>query len=99
MFDRPTFLSYTRCSKRLRCLLTSCAYCNSCCRIIWGYKILMLDVLFPLSVNKIIYIDSDQVSAASIASMCPMIILSPSTSSHQAICVHVSNFLLSNISL
>jgi len=30
-------------------------------RIIWGYKILMLDVLFPLSVPKIIYIDSDQV--------------------------------------
>jgi len=29
-------------------------------RIIWGYKILMLDVLFPLSVKKIIYIDSDQ---------------------------------------
>jgi len=25
-----------------------------------GYKILMLDVLFPLSVKKIIYIDSDQ---------------------------------------
>lgn len=31
-------------------------------RIIWGYKILMLDVLFPLSVPKIIYIDSDQVT-------------------------------------
>jgi len=33
-------------------------------RIIWGYKILMLDVLFPLSVPKIIYIDSDQVVRA-----------------------------------
>lgn len=30
-------------------------------RIIWGYKILFLDVLFPLNVKKIIYIDSDQV--------------------------------------
>ena len=30
-------------------------------RIIWGYKILFLDVLFPLDVKKIIYIDADQV--------------------------------------
>ena len=30
-------------------------------RIIWGYKILFLDVMFPLSVKKIIYIDADQV--------------------------------------
>lgn len=30
-------------------------------RIIWGYKILFLDVLFPLGVKKIIYVDSDQV--------------------------------------
>lgn len=30
-------------------------------RIIWGYKILFLDVLFPLNVNKIIYVDADQV--------------------------------------
>jgi hypothetical protein len=30
-------------------------------RIIWGYKILFLDVLFPLDVKKIIYVDSDQV--------------------------------------
>ena len=29
-------------------------------RIIWGYKILFLDVLFPLSVKKIIYVDADQ---------------------------------------
>jgi hypothetical protein len=32
-------------------------------RIIWGYKILFLDVMFPLSVKRIIYIDADQVSA------------------------------------
>ena len=29
-------------------------------RIIWGYKILFLDVLFPLSLNKIIFVDTDQ---------------------------------------
>ena len=30
-------------------------------RIIWGYKILFLEVLFPLDVKKIIYVDADQV--------------------------------------
>mmetsp|Transcript_32457 Transcript_32457/g.79034 ORF Transcript_32457/g.79034 Transcript_32457/m.79034 type:complete len:1653 (-) Transcript_32457:377-5335(-) len=30
-------------------------------RIIWGYKILFLDVLFPLNLKRIIYIDADQV--------------------------------------
>jgi len=30
-------------------------------RIIWGYKILFLDTLFPLSVRRVIYIDADQV--------------------------------------
>ncbi|KAL3801369.1 hypothetical protein HJC23_006979 [Cyclotella cryptica] len=30
-------------------------------RLIWGYKILFLDVLFPLDVKKIIYVDADQV--------------------------------------
>lgn len=30
-------------------------------RIIWGYKILFLDVLFPLDVKRIIYIDADQI--------------------------------------
>lgn len=30
-------------------------------RQIWGMKILFLDVLFPLSVKRIIYVDSDQV--------------------------------------
>lgn len=32
-------------------------------RIIWGYKILFLDVLFPLDVRKIIFVDADQVSS------------------------------------
>ncbi|CAB3410539.1 unnamed protein product [Caenorhabditis bovis] len=30
-------------------------------RIMWGYKILFLDVMFPLGVEKIIYVDADQV--------------------------------------
>lgn len=30
-------------------------------RTIWGYKILFLDVLFPLNVKKIIFVDADQV--------------------------------------
>jgi UDP-glucose:glycoprotein glucosyltransferase len=30
-------------------------------RVIWGYKILFLDVLFPLELNRIVYIDADQI--------------------------------------
>jgi UDP-glucose:glycoprotein glucosyltransferase len=30
-------------------------------RIIWGYKILFLDVLFPLNLDKVIFVDADQV--------------------------------------
>ena len=30
-------------------------------RMIWGYKILFLDVLFPLDLNKVIFVDADQV--------------------------------------
>ncbi|KAK7090839.1 UDP-glucose:glycoprotein glucosyltransferase 1-like isoform X2 [Littorina saxatilis] len=30
-------------------------------RIIWGYKILFLDVLFPLDVKKFIFVDADQI--------------------------------------
>lgn len=37
-------------------------------RLIWGYKILFLDVLFPLSVKKIIFVDADQVGLNSIVS-------------------------------
>ncbi|CAH1780753.1 unnamed protein product [Owenia fusiformis] len=33
-------------------------------RIIWGYKILFLDVLFPLGVQKIIFVDADQIVRA-----------------------------------
>lgn len=34
---------------------------NSYARFVLGYKILFLDVLFPLDVKKIIYVDADQV--------------------------------------
>lgn len=30
-------------------------------RMIWAYKILFLDVLFPLDLNKVIFVDADQV--------------------------------------
>lgn len=30
-------------------------------RIIWAYKILFLDVLFPLDLDKVIFVDADQV--------------------------------------
>jgi len=33
-------------------------------RIIWGYKILFLDVLFPLDVKKVIFVDTDQIVRA-----------------------------------
>lgn len=33
-------------------------------RVMWGYKILFLDVLFPLNVDKIIFVDADQVVRA-----------------------------------
>jgi len=41
-------------------------------RIIWGYKILFLDVLFPLDVKKVIYIDADQVVKADIKELYDM---------------------------
>uniref|UniRef100_H2ZD88 UDP-glucose glycoprotein glucosyltransferase 2 n=1 Tax=Ciona savignyi TaxID=51511 RepID=H2ZD88_CIOSA len=33
-------------------------------RTMWGYKILFLDVLFPLNVEKIIFVDADQIVRA-----------------------------------
>eukprot|EP01006_Ploeotia_vitrea_P055307 TRINITY_DN67984_c2_g6_i1.p1 TRINITY_DN67984_c2_g6~~TRINITY_DN67984_c2_g6_i1.p1 ORF type:complete len:1129 (-),score=117.80 TRINITY_DN67984_c2_g6_i1:1176-4562(-) len=33
-------------------------------RIIWAYKILFLDVLFPLSLDKVIFVDADQIVKA-----------------------------------
>ena len=33
-------------------------------RTMWGYKILFLDVMFPLNVDKIIFVDADQIVRA-----------------------------------
>ena len=41
-------------------------------RIIWGYKILFLDVLFPLGVKKVIYVDADQVVRADLKELWDM---------------------------
>lgn len=41
-------------------------------RIIWGYKILFLDVLFPLNIKKVIYVDADQVVRADIKELWDM---------------------------
>ncbi|NXC22064.1 UGGG2 glucosyltransferase, partial [Corythaeola cristata] len=42
-------------------------------RIIWGYKILFLDVLFPLAVDKIIFVDADQrVSLSYVSTLLPV---------------------------
>ena len=38
-------------------------------RIIWGYKVLFLDVLFPLKVKRVIYIDSDQIVQADVGEL------------------------------
>lgn len=41
-------------------------------RIIWAYKILFLDVLFPLGLKKVIFCDSDQVVRADLAELWDM---------------------------
>jgi len=41
-------------------------------RIIWAYKILFLDVLFPLDVKKVIYVDADQVVRADLKELWDM---------------------------
>lgn len=38
-------------------------------REIWGYKILFLDVLFPLSLDKVIFVDADQIVRADLHSL------------------------------
>ena len=37
--------------------------------MIWAYKILFLDVLFPLNLRKVIFVDSDQVIRADFAEL------------------------------
>ena len=38
-------------------------------RVIWGYKILFLDVLFPLDLKKVIFVDADQIVRADLAEL------------------------------
>ena len=38
-------------------------------RLIWAYKILFLDVLFPLNLRKVIFCDSDQVIRGDMADL------------------------------
>lgn len=40
--------------------------------MIWGYKILFLDVLFPQDLNKIIFIDADQICRADLTELVNM---------------------------
>ena len=41
-------------------------------RIIWAYKILFLDVLFPLELNKVIFVDADQIVRADMSELWTM---------------------------
>mmetsp|Transcript_9709 Transcript_9709/g.36075 ORF Transcript_9709/g.36075 Transcript_9709/m.36075 type:complete len:1560 (-) Transcript_9709:15-4694(-) len=41
-------------------------------RLIWAYKILFLDVLFPLDVKRIIFVDADQVSRTDMTELAEM---------------------------
>lgn len=38
-------------------------------RVIWGYKILFLDVLFPLDVERVIFVDADQIVRADLTAL------------------------------
>ncbi|KAJ2710674.1 killer toxin resistant protein, partial [Coemansia spiralis] len=41
-------------------------------RTIWGYKILFLDVLFPLSLDRVIFVDADQIVRADLQELANM---------------------------
>ncbi|KAJ1720831.1 killer toxin resistant protein [Coemansia erecta] len=41
-------------------------------RTIWGYKILFLDVLFPLSLDRVIFVDADQIVRADLQELASM---------------------------
>eukprot|EP00271_Cylindrocystis_brebissonii_P006379 TRINITY_DN19145_c0_g1_i1.p1 TRINITY_DN19145_c0_g1~~TRINITY_DN19145_c0_g1_i1.p1 ORF type:complete len:1550 (-),score=253.58 TRINITY_DN19145_c0_g1_i1:616-4587(-) len=41
-------------------------------RLIWAYKILFLDVIFPLSTKKVIFVDADQIVRADIGELYDM---------------------------
>lgn len=41
-------------------------------RLIWGYKILFLDVLFPLDLDKVLFVDADQIVRADLYELVEM---------------------------
>jgi UDP-glucose:glycoprotein glucosyltransferase len=41
-------------------------------RVMWGYKILFLDVLFPLDVKRVIFVDADQILRADVKELWDM---------------------------
>ncbi|KAI8322672.1 hypothetical protein GQ54DRAFT_297267 [Martensiomyces pterosporus] len=41
-------------------------------RTIWGYKILFLDVLFPLNLDRVIFVDADQIVRADLQELADM---------------------------
>ncbi|KAJ2089037.1 killer toxin resistant protein [Coemansia sp. RSA 986] len=41
-------------------------------RTIWGYKILFLDVLFPLNLSRVIFVDADQIVRADLQELADM---------------------------
>lgn len=41
-------------------------------RTIWGYKILFLDVMFPLSLDRVIFVDADQIVRADLQELASM---------------------------
>ena len=41
-------------------------------RVMWGYKILFLDVLFPLDVKRVIFVDADQILRADVKELWEM---------------------------
>lgn len=57
-------------------------------RIIWAYKILFLDVLFPLDIKRIIFCDSDQIIRTD---MVRLVFMSVSASVHGHACLGMTH--------
>jgi lipopolysaccharide biosynthesis glycosyltransferase len=60
-------------------------------RIIWAYKILFLDVLFPLDVPRMIFVDSDQVVRTDLAELYKMDLKVKHSSAHRTLAADVSS--------
>ena len=60
------------CSAALGCAIRCCSTLHLQTekqRLIWAYKILFIDVLFPLNLRKVIFCDSDQVVRGDMAEL------------------------------